>query len=72
MVVEPKKFQHPDIQKVGLNVKKLEEITMEALSSFLCDKDSLTNAKKKPYINEIFNVARYEERYKNEEIGICP
>ncbi|KAK0759692.1 hypothetical protein N5P37_007880 [Trichoderma harzianum] len=66
LVVEPNAKQHPDIQKLGLNVKKLEETTVEALSSFFMDNEA--NAKKRPFLNEIFKVARQEERYKNGEI----
>ncbi|ODA81218.1 hypothetical protein RJ55_04182 [Drechmeria coniospora] len=66
LVVEPNGKQHPDIQKLGLNVKKLEETTNEALSAFFMDNES--NAKKRPYLNEIFKMARQEERFKNEEI----
>ncbi|RFU72839.1 hypothetical protein TARUN_9412 [Trichoderma arundinaceum] len=66
LVVEPNSKQHLDIQKLGLNVKKLEETTVEALSSFFMDNEA--NAKKRPFLNEIFKVARQEERYKNGEI----
>ncbi|PHH82348.1 hypothetical protein CDD83_3297 [Cordyceps sp. RAO-2017] len=66
LVVEPNSKQHPDIQKLGLNVKKLEETTNESLSAFFMDSE--TNAKKRPYLNEIFKMARQEERYKNGEI----
>lgn len=69
MVVEPNAKQHPDIQKLYLNVAKLEEVTMDALSTFFSDKENGNNAKKKPYLKEIFKVARQEERYKNGEIG---
>ncbi|KAK7428906.1 hypothetical protein QQZ08_004520 [Neonectria magnoliae] len=68
MIVEPKNRQHPDIQKLNLSVRKLEEITTEALSAFFTDKENPSNAKKRPYLNEIFKVARQEERYKREEI----
>ncbi|GAB0135833.1 hypothetical protein EsDP_00004156 [Epichloe bromicola] len=66
LVVEPNTKQHSDLQKLGLNVKKLEEATHEALSSFFLDNE--TNAKKRPYLNEIFKMARQEERFKNDEI----
>ncbi|KAF4503882.1 hypothetical protein G6O67_008818 [Ophiocordyceps sinensis] len=66
LVVEPNAKQHPDIQKLGLNVNKLEETTNEALSAFFMDNE--TNAKKRPYLNEIFKMARQEERFKNGEI----
>ncbi|ENH70668.1 hypothetical protein FOC1_g10012602 [Fusarium oxysporum f. sp. cubense race 1] len=65
MIVEPNKTQHPDIQKLNLNVKKLEEITIEALSGFFADKDNPANAKKRPFLNEIFKVAKQQERYKD-------
>ncbi|KAL1862977.1 hypothetical protein VTK73DRAFT_6564 [Phialemonium thermophilum] len=68
MVVEPNEKQHPDIQKLNLNVARLEEVTMDALSTFFSDKDNTNNARKKPYLKEIFKVARFEERYKNGEI----
>ncbi|POR32148.1 Uncharacterized protein TPAR_07658 [Tolypocladium paradoxum] len=66
LVVEPNAKQHVDIQKLALNVKKLEETTNEALSAFFMDNE--TNAKKRPYLNEIFKMARQEERFKNGEI----
>jgi hypothetical protein len=69
MIVLPNSSQHPDIQKLNLNVKKLKEITIEALSAFFADKDQPLNGKKRPYLNEIFRVAEFEERYKNGEIG---
>ncbi|KAM0341152.1 hypothetical protein ACHAPU_010167 [Fusarium lateritium] len=68
MIVEPNNRQHPDIQKLNLNVKKLEEITIEALSGFFADKENPANAKKRPFLNEIFKVAKQEERFKKEEI----
>ena len=69
MIVEPNESQHPDIQKLNINVAKLEEVTMDALSSFFSDNDKNNNLKKKPYITEIFKMARAEEQYKRGEIG---
>lgn len=69
MIVESNKTQHADIQKLNLNVKKLEEITIEALSGFFADKENPANSRKRPYLNEIFKVAKQEERFKNGEIG---
>ncbi|KAG5958474.1 hypothetical protein E4U57_001287 [Claviceps arundinis] len=67
LVIEPNEKQEPcDVRKLGLNVKKLEEITYEALSSFFLECE--TNAKKRPYLAEIFKVARQEERHKNGEL----
>ncbi|KAI5928756.1 hypothetical protein F4810DRAFT_22710 [Camillea tinctor] len=68
MIVEPNHKQHPSIQKLNLNVAQLEEITNEALSSFFTDKDNPNNMMKKPYLKEIFKVARVEERYKDGQI----
>ncbi|KAJ4153195.1 hypothetical protein LMH87_009695 [Akanthomyces muscarius] len=66
IVLEPNGKQHSDIRKLGLNVTKLEETTAEALSSFFMDNDA--NARKKPFLTEIFKMARQEERYKLGEI----
>lgn len=71
IIVEPIHKQHPDIQKLQLNVAKLEEATNEALSTFFMDKDNQGNAKKKPYLKEIFKVAKAQERFKNGEVGTC-
>lgn len=69
MVTEPNRSQHRDIQKLNINVHELEKATYEALSSFFGDAENPNNAKKRPYLKEIFRVAKYEERYKNGEIG---
>jgi hypothetical protein len=69
MVMKPKEEQHPDIQKLNLSVAKLEEVTWDALSSFLADKDNPNNARKKPYLKEIFQIAKKEERRRNGELG---
>lgn len=71
MVVEPPHKQHPAAQKLGLNVKKLEDVTMEAMSNWFNDKEHPENATKRPFLKEIFKIARAEERYKNGEIGEC-
>lgn len=67
MVMEPVEKQHPDIKKLNLNVKKLEETTVEALSSFFVETEA--NADKRPFLDEVFQVARQEERYRNNELG---
>jgi hypothetical protein len=69
LVVEPNARQHLDIQKLNLNVAKLEEATTDALSSFFSDKDNTNNLKKKRYLKELFKLAKAEERYRNGEIG---
>ncbi|OTB06831.1 hypothetical protein M426DRAFT_9261 [Hypoxylon sp. CI-4A] len=68
MVVEPNHTQHPAMQKLNLNVEKLEEVTNEALSSFFTDKDNPNNLAKRPYLKEIFKVAQREENYKDGQI----
>ncbi|KAI5868132.1 hypothetical protein GGS23DRAFT_544176 [Durotheca rogersii] len=68
MIVEPSHSQHPTLQKLFLNVSKLEEITNEALSAFFADKDNPSNLLKKPYLKEIFKVAKAEERFKDGQI----
>jgi hypothetical protein len=69
LVMQPKHLQQSDIQKVNLNVAKLEEVTMEALNNFFGDKDNPNNSKRKPYLKEIFKIAKTEERYRNGELG---
>lgn len=69
MITEPYHNQHPSIQKLGLNINKLEEVTMEALSSWFNDKECPKNALKRPFLKEIFKIAKAEERYKRDEIG---
>jgi hypothetical protein len=66
MIVEPRENQYPTIRKLELNVQKLEEVTIEAMANWFASPE---NAKKKPYLKEIFKVARGQERYKAGEIG---
>ncbi|EEY22617.1 conserved hypothetical protein [Verticillium alfalfae VaMs.102] len=66
--LEPNEKQHPSIQKMNLTVEKLKEATEEALSMFFSAKENQKNAKKKPYLDEIFKVALSEQRFKHGEI----
>ncbi|CAI6082368.1 hypothetical protein V2G26_020835 [Clonostachys chloroleuca] len=66
IIVEPTAKQHPDVRKLHLNVKKLEECTNEALSGFFSENPQ--NSGKKRFLSEIFKVAKQQERYKNGEI----
>ncbi|KAI1102248.1 hypothetical protein F4804DRAFT_273908 [Jackrogersella minutella] len=68
LIVEPNHKQHPSVQKLYLNVSKLEEVTNEALSSFFTDKENPSNMAKRPFLKEIFRVAESEERYKDGQI----
>ena len=67
--MEPIERQHPAITKVNLDVTKLSEITMDALSTWFADKENPANAAKQPLLKELFKLALAEERYKNGEIG---
>ena len=69
MIIEPYEKQCPTIQKGRLNVTELEEVTMETISGWFNDPEHPGNSRKKPYLKEIFKVAKAEERYKNGEIG---
>lgn len=70
LVVQPYQQQHPSIQKVQLNVKKLEENTNEAMSNWFNDSEHPENFCKKVLLKEIFKVAKMEERYLRGEIGL--
>lgn len=52
-----------------MSVHKLEYVTYEALSSWFKDPENPENIFRRPLIRELFKVAKYEERYKNGEIG---
>jgi hypothetical protein len=67
IVIESREKQPSTVQ--DLNVKKLEEVTTEAMSNWFYDRDHPENITKKPFLKEIFNVAKIEERYKCGEIG---
>ncbi|KFA79914.1 hypothetical protein S40288_10030 [Stachybotrys chartarum IBT 40288] len=64
--MEPYAKQDPSFKTHGINVKKLEEIALKKLSSFY--EAERKHLKKRPFLAEIFKVARAEERYKNGEI----
>ena len=42
---------------------------MEAMGGFFNDRANPNQAKKKPFLKEIFKVAKVEEQYKRGEIG---
>jgi hypothetical protein len=69
MLVEPQEKQCVSVQKLGLNIRKLEETTMESMANWFSDKEHPENAAKKVFLKEIFKVAKAEERYKNGEIS---
>jgi hypothetical protein len=69
MIVQPHAKQHSSVQKVSLTVRKLEEVTNEAMSIWFGDTEHPENKNKKVYLKEIFRVAKLEERYLNGEVG---
>lgn len=54
---------------MNLDVSKLSDITMDALSTWFADKENPANAAKQPLLKELFKLAKAEERYKAGEIG---
>ncbi|KAK0100427.1 hypothetical protein ONS95_008375 [Cadophora gregata] len=68
MIVKPTDKQHPCIQKLDLNVKKLESATMEMMSPWFSDKENPGHELRRPFLKEIFKVAKIQERYKRGEI----
>ncbi|TVY33082.1 Uncharacterized protein LOCC1_G008671 [Lachnellula occidentalis] len=72
MIVEPNHKQNENIRQQELNVKILEEVTWEAMSNWFNDKEHPENAAKRPFLKEIFKVAKFEERYKNDATATVP
>ncbi|CCU76031.1 hypothetical protein BGHDH14_bgh05952 [Blumeria hordei DH14] len=68
MIIEPSERQNPTVRKLGLNVRKLEETTMEVMSNWFNDKDHPENLQKRKYLREIFRVAKIQERHKRGEV----
>jgi hypothetical protein len=52
----------------GVTVAKLEAAAMESLTAWFEEKPR--NAEKRPILNELFKIAKMEERYKRDEIGM--
>ena len=67
--MEPVEKQPSSLRKLKLDVQKLEDATNEAMSNWFADKEHPGNADKRPFLREIFMVAKKEERYKAGEIG---
>ncbi len=51
---------------------KMETVAFESLTVWFEDKKKPENAMKKPILKEIFKIAKMEERYKRNEIGMPP
>lgn len=69
MIVEPQHKQHPAIRALKVNVDKLEAVTFDALSTWFTDSQAPRNMSKKPILQELFKVARLEERFKDDGVG---
>ena len=67
MIIEPRNSQCSAVQRLGLNVEKLEQVTSESTKNWF--NKNPDNAAKKIYPKEIFRVAKLEERYLNSEVG---
>ena len=65
LIVNPDPDKAQNIRNI--NIKKLEELTNEAMSNWWNEKDNLL---KRPFLREIFKVAKQEERYRNGELGM--
>jgi hypothetical protein len=51
-------------------VKRLEEVTMEAMANWFNDEEHPKNAEEKLIVEEIFKVARAEDRCRHGELGM--
>jgi hypothetical protein len=69
MAIEPRQKQPSTAQKVGLNVERLEEVTLEVMSNSCNDTDRPENDSTKLFLKETFKVAKLEERYKSGQVG---
>ena len=62
-MIEQPLEKHPEINKVGVNIAKLEMVTADALSAWYAEDLGKQNNNKKQYLDELFRVARAEENY---------
>jgi len=65
LIIEPAEGQHAlslDLRQMGVNITKLQEITMDALTPWF--KEQKINEAKRSLLEELFKVARHEERLK--------
>ncbi|QLI64392.1 uncharacterized protein G6M90_00g000430 [Metarhizium brunneum] len=67
LVVEPSAKQHIAIRSLGLDVKRLEDITSSKLRDFLEKHDM--NARKRQRLAQLFELAQQEARFRNGDIG---
>ena len=63
MITQPHEKQHPSVKKAGLTARKLEKVSKESLLSWFEDPDCYHNGKKRKHLEDIFAVAKAEERY---------
>ncbi|KID83638.1 Ydr124wp-like protein [Metarhizium guizhouense ARSEF 977] len=67
LLVEPSAKQHIAIRSLGLDVKRLEDITSSKLRDFLEKHD--TNSRKRQRLAQLFELAQQEARFRNGDIG---
>ncbi|KJK93840.1 hypothetical protein H633G_02343 [Metarhizium anisopliae BRIP 53284] len=67
LLVEPSAKQHIAIRSLGLDVKRLEDITSSKLRDFLEKHDM--NARKRQRLAQLFKLAQQEARFRNGDIG---
>jgi hypothetical protein len=69
MAIEPRQKQPLTVQKLGLNVQRLKEVTLEVMSNSWKKTDHRERAYTKLFLKEIFQVATLEERHKSGDVG---
>jgi hypothetical protein len=69
IIVQPQEKRVLSLGKRDLTTEKLREATMVAMNNWLFDEEHPEDAVKRRLLEELFRVARAEEKYKNGEIG---
>ncbi|KAI1116080.1 hypothetical protein F5Y14DRAFT_85559 [Nemania sp. NC0429] len=68
MLIEPEESQNQAIRVSGLNLDRLEEITLECLTALSGKEESPKNKHRKSLLRSMFKVARLEARFRNCEM----
>lgn len=69
LIVEPNSEQHEGIRHLGIDITRLKEVTFESLSTHFATEPQFKVSAWKECLNELFLVAKQEERHKSGEIG---
>jgi hypothetical protein len=67
-VVVSQEYEKSDHLKT-VTVELLQKETEKAMTTWFDDPQHPNNAKKRPFLTEIFRVAKLEERYRKGELG---